>query len=122
MAEFSRDDLEVKAALRRKIDDQLIGVLEDYQKGMMDFSDIKLEMQKLDSKIETLIQTLTPLVQKHEKAMYGDQEKMGEGGMISEITNIKSDIRNTKWIFSTLGVVIVAAISAFFQRLFGGGK
>lgn len=104
---------------RREIDKQLIGVLQSYQIAATDMSEMKMEIQKLEGKIEMMLQTLTPLVQKHEKSIYGEQERMGEGGIISGMAEIKSDIRNSKFIFGSLGVVIAAAISAFFNRILG---
>lgn len=90
--------------------------------------DMKTCIGKVDSKVGIAINKMKiveQLVTKHEKVLYGNPEKMGEGGLLfkqglqdKKIYGLGKSIDNTRSTF----VMIWTGIFAFIQLAFAGIK
>lgn len=73
-------------------------------------SDVKLALQKIEDQI-------LPLITDHHRVLYGDSKKMGEGGVISKIRDIISEMDTMKKITYGIIGVVISGMGVFITQL-----
>lgn len=79
----------------------------DGQERRRESADVSLQLQKLNQSIEDKI---TPLLEKHDKCLYGEK---GDNGMVKAVSTIKSGIGIVKVVgivIFSLGIFVIALI------------
>jgi hypothetical protein len=108
---------------RRKADKMIWQLVINYQKSMdlyhKDILELKTVQQEM---LAELKKAIIPQVTKHEKIIYGDPEKPGEFGLISEQQRLKQDLKTGKWIFGSIWGMIVTTIASIIGFFLYGNK
>jgi len=84
------------------------------------FVDVKDDVAEIKSDIKLLLNTVNQLngtVKAHQEVLYGSPKDAVRGGLISEVSNLKGDIKNIKSVFAIIYGAVITGINFIFNWL-----